>query len=111
VFSASLPSAHHTHLLALSNLLLTPGSTEDEGKEQPLNRMLIAVCAQLTQQDLTEVLKYPFCTGKAEQFVLGAINQNFGGNMWKFVEQADAMGIKDVGSPAQSHRRRMRSMN
>ena len=25
VFSASLPSAHHTHLLALSNLLLTPG--------------------------------------------------------------------------------------
>jgi hypothetical protein len=98
-----LPSAHNTHLLALSNLLLTPVSQKaDEGKEQPDDRnLLTAVCAQLPPQDLAEVLKYPFCTGEAQQVVLNAISPNFGGNLWKLVEQADALGIKGVGSPAQ----------
>jgi hypothetical protein len=61
---------------------------------------LIALCAQLSPHDLAEVLKYPFCTGEAEQIVLKAISQNVGGNLWKFAEQADALGIKDIGSPA-----------
>jgi hypothetical protein len=63
------------------------------------------VCAQLPPQDLAEVLKYPFCTSEAEQIVLKELQaktgDNFEGNVWKFVEQADSLGIKDIGSPAQ----------
>src|SRR5271166_4829029 len=101
-FCALLPSAHHTQLLALSNLLLGPvPKKKDEGEEQPsVRKLLTAVCAQLRPQDLAQVLKYPFCTGEAEQIVLNAISPNFGGNLWKFVEQADALGIKDIAGPA-----------
>ena len=100
-FCALLPSAHHTHLLALSNLLLTPVSK----KEDEDRKLLTAVCARLRPQDLAEVLKYPFCTEEAEQIVLDQLKaktqQDFGGDVWKFAEQADALGIKDIGSPAQ----------
>ena len=49
MFCASLPSAHHTLLLALSNLLLTPvPKKQDESEEQPYDRKLLtAVCAEL----------------------------------------------------------------
>jgi hypothetical protein len=101
-FCRFLPSAHRTQLLALSNMLLTPVTKKkDEGEEQPYYRKLLTtVCAQLSPQDLAEVLKYPFCTGEAEQIVLNAIDMNFAGNLWKFVKQADALGIKDIDSPA-----------
>ena len=63
------------------------------------------MCTQLPQQDLTEVLKYPFCTGEAEQIVLlqleAKTGRDFTGNVWKLAEQADALGIKDIGGPAQ----------
>jgi hypothetical protein len=63
------------------------------------------VCAQLHPQDLAEVLKYPFCTGEAEEIVLNELEtmtgRDFAGNVWKFVEQAEALGIKDIGNPAQ----------
>ena len=102
-----LPSAHRTHLLALSNMLLRPVSKEAaEGKEQPYDRKLLAeVCTQLRTQDLAEVLKYPFCTGEAEQIVLNQLEvmtgRNFAGNVWNFVEQADSLGVKDIDRPAQ----------
>jgi hypothetical protein len=75
---ALLPSSHHTHLLALSNMLLQPVSKEAaEDKNQLFDRkLLIALCAQLSPQDLAEALKYPFCTGEAEQIVLNAISLN-----------------------------------
>jgi hypothetical protein len=98
--------AHRTHLLALSNMLLQPVSEEAaESKEQPNDWKLLAdVCAQLPTEDLVEALKFPFCTGEAEQIVLDQLNskshQDFGGDVWKFVEQADSLGIKDIGSPA-----------
>jgi hypothetical protein len=88
-------------------MLLHPVSLEaPKGEEQPYDRKLFAeVCAQLSMQDLAEVLKYPFGTGEAEQIVLNQLEKKtgrqFGGDVWKFVEQADALGIKDVGSPAQ----------
>ena len=100
-----LPSAHRTHLLALSNMLLLPMSKEAaEGGEQTYERKLLAeVCAQLRTQDLAEVLKYPFCTGKAEQIVLDQLKaitgRDFDGNVWRCVEQADSLGVKDVDSP------------
>jgi hypothetical protein len=105
-FCALLQSAHHTHLLALSNLLLTPvPKKKEEGEEQPYDRKLLtAVCAQLCPQDLSEVLKYPFSTREVEQIVLNELEsktgRKFGGNIWKFAEQADALGIRDVDSPA-----------
>jgi hypothetical protein len=77
-----------------------------EGEEQPYDRKLLAeVCAQLRTEELTEVLKYPFCTGEAEQIVLNQLEamtgRNFAGDVWKFVEQADALGIKEIGGHAQ----------
>jgi hypothetical protein len=101
-----LPSALRTHLLALSNMLLQPVSKEAaEGKEQPYDRKFLAeVCAQLRTEELAEVLKYPFCTGEAEQIVFDQLKtmtgRDFGGNVWKFVEEADAIDIKNIGSPA-----------
>jgi hypothetical protein len=102
-----LPSAHRTDLLALSNMLLQPMSKEAaEGKEQRYDRKLLAeVCAQLSTEKLALVLKYPFCTGEAEHIVLLQLGtetgRDFAGNVWKFVEQADALGIRDIESPAQ----------
>ena len=101
-----LPSAHRTHLLALSNMVLHSVSEDaGESKEQPDDRKLLKdVCAQLPREHLAEVLKYPFCTGEAEQIVLDQLKAktqpDFGGNVWKFVEQANSLGIKDVDSPA-----------
>src|SRR5258707_1283180 len=79
-FCVLLPSAHHAHLLALSNLLLTPvPKKKDEGEAQSYDRkLLIAVCAQLRPQDLSEVLKYPFSTGGAEQIVLKQLEAKTG---------------------------------
>ena len=58
----------------------------------------------VVRQNLAEVLKYPFCTGEAEQIVLKQLEamtgRDFGGDVWKFVEQADSLGIKDIGSHA-----------
>jgi hypothetical protein len=105
-FCRLLPDTHRTCLLALSNMLLTPVSKkENEGEEQPYDRkLLVAVSAQLRPQDLTEVLKYPFCTGEGEQILLVQLGRKtggkFDGDVWKFVEQTDALGIKDIGSPA-----------
>jgi hypothetical protein len=78
----------------------------DEGEEQPYDRKLLkVVCSQMRPEDLAEVLKYPFCTNEAEQIVLNQLDaksgRKFGGDVWKFVEQADALGIKDIGRPAQ----------
>jgi hypothetical protein len=110
-FCAALPSARQTHLLALSNLLLSPVSKKefegDEAKEDKADeeKSLAAVCSQLSPQDLAEVLKYPFCTGRAERIVLNELEaktgRKFGEDVWKLVEQADALNIKDIGRPAQ----------
>ena len=68
-----------------------------------VGKLLAAICAQLSLQDLAEVLKYPFCTGEAEQILQlkAKTGRDFAGNVWKIVEQADVLGIKDIGSPAQ----------
>jgi hypothetical protein len=62
-------------------------------------------CAHPRTQDLAVLLKYPFCTGEAEQIVLNQLEamtgRNFAGDVWKFVEQADALGIKEIGGHAQ----------
>jgi hypothetical protein len=101
-----LPSTPLTHLLALSNLLLEPvpkKAAESNGQFDD-RELLATVCEALPSQDLAGVLKYPFCTGQAEQIVLLQLKVKTGRdlaeNVWKFVEQAAALGIKDVGGPA-----------
>ena len=86
-------------------MLLQPVYEEAAKSIEPNDRKLLAdVCAQLATGDLVEVLKFPFCTGEAEQIVLNQLNskshQDFGGYVWKFVQQADSLGIKDIDSPA-----------
>ena len=65
-FCVLLTTAHHTYLLALSNLLLRPVPKKaNEGEEQSYDRKLLTtVCVQLSPQDLAEVLKYPSVRGK-----------------------------------------------
>jgi hypothetical protein len=104
-FCLLLPSSPHTHLLALSNMLLQPVSEATEGEERPNDRKLLTdLCAQLDNQDLAKVLKYPFCTGQAEQIALAQLQaktqRDFARDVWKFVEQADSAGVKDVDNLA-----------
>lgn len=92
--------------MALSNLLFQPLSKEvAEGEGQPDDwKLLNAVRTQLLPQDLAEVLKYPFCTGEAEQILLSQMkiktDRDFSGDVWKFAEQAISFGIEGVNSPA-----------
>ena len=91
-------SARSTRLLAVSNMLLSNMPLEPERK------LLGEVCAQLSREDLADVLKYPFCTGETEQVVLDQLQaktqRDFGGDVWKFVEQANSLDIKEVDIPA-----------
>ena len=58
----------------------------------------------LGSQDLAEVLKWPFCVGEAQKLALAELEKKtgreFGGDIWKFVEQAPSLGIKDLDAPA-----------
>jgi len=105
-FCALLPSAHHTQLLALSNLLLTPVPKKKyEGEEQPYDRKLLTtVCAQLRPRGSRRGTEISFQYGEAEQIVLNAISPNFGGNLRKFVEKAMRWASKTSGVPHSGRR-------
>ena len=64
--------------------------------------------ALLGAQDLAEVLKWPFCVGEAEKIALAELEQKtgrtFADDLWKFVEQAPPLGIKDLDAPAKRPR-------
>jgi hypothetical protein len=105
MFCKLLPSAHNTALLAISNGLLWPTGVESIDDDRPTHRELLAeVCAQLPVEHLMEVLKYPFCAGEADHIVLKALEtrtgRKFDGAMWKFIEEADSLGVKDIDDPA-----------
>jgi hypothetical protein len=106
-FCRFLPSAYRTHLLALSNILLEPVAIDEtDGRAEYLDRKLVVeVCAHLRKEDLAEALKYPLCTGEPQKIVLGQLesmtHRDFGGDVWKFVQQANSLEIKDVERPAQ----------
>jgi hypothetical protein len=102
--SRVIPHAPKTQLLALSEMLTDKFKISlDEPKKQ-----LADLCALLGTQDLAEVLKWPFCMGEARQIVLAEMEKKtghkFGGDVWKFVEQAPALGIKDIEGPAKHPR-------
>jgi hypothetical protein len=82
-------------MFALSEILSKP------------DRTAIADTALLLQDlerpDLAEVLKWPFCVGEIRQMVLSELEKKtgltFGGDVWKFVEQAPGLGIHNINEP------------
>jgi hypothetical protein len=100
--SRIMPSARHTHRLALSNVLLMANHAPYAADEA------IRLSAALGAQDVAEVLKWPFCVGETEKMVLAELEKKtgrqFGGNLWKFVELAPSLGVKDLDAPAKRPR-------
>ena len=104
-------------LFALSYLLLhdIPGPPDDGQKESEKRRLFTALLQPLSKEALVEVLKWPFCVGEAEKIVLAELERKltdefrrpiaFGGDLGKFVEQAESLGIKNHRTPA--HRPRL----
>ena len=90
-------------------MLVVQGPSEDEKWRvaQKWNTV-ISLCERLAPQDLAEVLKWPFFGGEAESIVLASLEKKtgktFAGDVWKFVEQAEDLGIKDIELPAKRPR-------
>lgn len=84
--------------------------TSDAGlpKEPEQRRKVRELCEQFPAETLVDVLKWPLCGGEAQQVVLGALEKvlskdhpgtHFDGDVWKFVDQAPALGITNLNSP------------
>ncbi|MGH8547276.1 MAG: hypothetical protein ACRERU_01485 [Methylococcales bacterium] len=105
-----IPIAPQTQLLALSQLLLRQIPGPGAKSEQPGNerKLVVALCELLAPRDLAEAVKWPFTGGEAEKIVLASLDKKtgkqFGGDVWKFVEQAESLGIKNIGLPAKRPR-------
>ena len=101
--SLRIPMARQTQLLALSHMLLH--QVQSQGDER---KVVISLCDLLARQDLAEVLKWPLAVGKVETVVLASLEkktgQKFDGDVWKFVGQAESLGIKDIELPAKRPR-------
>ncbi len=108
--SLLLPAARQTQLLALSHMLLRQVLSQGHGPEDAQNqrKVVARLCELLVPQDLAEVLKWPFTAGEAEKIVLASLEKKTGkrldGDVWKFVAQAEALGIKDIELPAKRPR-------
>lgn len=103
-----------THLLILSNLVSISNLQLDQNdfigrsatavEERDLRREMAALCSLVEPHDLAEILKWPFCVGEAQKLALAELEmktgRKFGGEVWKFVDQAKDLGIKDLDAPA-----------
>ena len=108
--SLKIPMARQTQLLALSYMLLRHVRSQRGESEDPRNdrQVVVRLCDELGRQDLAEVLKWPFAVGEAKTIVLASLEtktgEQFAGDLWKFVEQAQALRIKDIELPAKRPR-------
>jgi hypothetical protein len=111
------PDAHQVRLFAMSYFLI--GGIQDppsEGEEDREQRKLFRTLLQpLSADELVEVLKWPFCVGEAEKMVLKELEVKlnadkdvrrkvngpvaFGGDVRKFVAQAESLGITNHKTP------------
>ena len=105
--SLRVPPARQTRCLALSIILLNefPEAPKlPELEEAKRRKEVTDLCALIDPQDLAEVLKWPFSVGEAEKITLAELEKKtgrkFDGDIWKFVEQAPSLGIKDLDAPA-----------
>ena len=102
--AARFNSGPQTQLVALSNLLLgTLSSKNSRSRDQEAqDRTRIATISEsLDAKELVGVLKWPFCVGEAQDLVFAELKkkieekngQVFDGDVSKFVEHADFLGI------------------
>ncbi|HAB18406.1 MAG TPA: hypothetical protein DCE44_18445 [Verrucomicrobiales bacterium] len=99
--ATQVPEAAQTRIVALSFQFLWEISPPPKnGKREPTDRLTVSKVCALTGTEnlaLVEVLKWPFCVGEAQKLVLAELehrtHRKFDGNVWKFVEQADSLGI------------------
>jgi hypothetical protein len=102
--ASQIPEARHTRLASLSlGLLNRVSSPAIKGNAKPQSWLTAArVSSMLTTADLVEVLKWPFCVGEDQKLVLAELekrtNRKFDGDVWKFVQQVDPLGIPGVNS-------------
>ncbi|MGI8955650.1 MAG: ATP-binding protein [Chthoniobacterales bacterium] len=110
--AVQVQSARVTRLFGLSNLLLN--EVPKKGGDGDQTRTTITdVCHSLNLEELTEVLKGPFCVGEAQKLVLSALEDGIGkktgrepafdGDVWKFgkfVQQTPSLGINNLDGPA-----------
>jgi hypothetical protein len=115
--SRLIPQIRQTQLVALSNMLFEPlsgppkrymsleplsGPPKQSEEESAKRNQLAELYALLGAQDLAEVLKWPLCVGEAEKIALAELEKKtgreFGGDLWKFAEQAPSVGIKDLNA-------------
>ena len=110
-----IPSARRaTLLLALSHIFLRkipspPQQGQEEAQEElKVRKEVTGLCQLLSPQDLAEMLKWPFTVGEAEKIVLTELERQtgrtFDGDVWKFVEQAQSLGITGLDAPARQPR-------
>lgn len=101
-----IPSSRRTRLLAISHVL--PWEPDGYEERDERRKKLAHWCESMSPQDLADMLKWPFCVGEAEQIVLEVLEEKtggkFDGNLWKFVEQAPSLGIKNLNAPARRPR-------
>jgi len=109
--AAQIPPAKtkETRLIALSSIFLYPIMVSQEGDFGDETRNTVRnVCLVLSTNELVEVLKWPFCVGKAQKLVLAELEkrlsprERFQGDLWKFVHQAPKLGFsqKLLDAPA-----------
>jgi hypothetical protein len=118
-----IPSAQQrtTLLLALSNVFLqevpaAPQQGQEEAQEEhKVRKEVTELCQLLSPQALAEVLKWPFTVGEAEKIVLTELERQtgrtFDGDVWKFVEQAQSLGITGLDAPAKRPRIEDKELN
>jgi energy-coupling factor transporter ATP-binding protein EcfA2 len=100
--AVKIPKAKKTRLAALSLLFLTevPGPPKHGETEAPERTTTASTAALLTPQELAEALKWPYCVGEGQKLLLAELGKktrrDFGGDVWKFVEQADSLGIRGL---------------
>jgi hypothetical protein len=108
-FSQRLSATRHTELFALSSALAVSVPDSEEGSfDNNLRKWVEQSCARSSTAELAEMLKWPFTVGEAQKIVLAELEKKtgrkFGGDMWKFVAQAEELGIENIDAPAKRPR-------
>ena len=95
-------------MFAISHFLVRPAAANELEKDE--RERVKALLHPLDAEQLVEVLKWPFCVGEAEKMVLTELEKRlstperpvkFGGDVRKFVAQAESLGITNHKTPAQ----------
>lgn len=111
LLSSHLPESNATRAYATSAFLPAGISEAPVGfEEMEIDRKLfLDYCDSLSLKELSDVLKWPFCVGEAEQIVLSALERrlsdltkdpvDLGGNVNRFRERAGKLGVEGIDSP------------